>query len=250
MRTLNASIIGTPLLSVENLGVNFGNHFRLVGLDLSLDAGEVLGVTGPNGSGKSTLINLISGVIRPAQGEIRFKGEVIDGLRPHQRVRRGIVRTFQQTRAFPDMSVYENVLLAALNGRAADRIGFSGENLEAWVTNVLERTFLYRQRLWSASKLSSGCLRRLEVARALATNPELLLLDEPFAALSAREERDVLALLAGLKQDGLTMLMVSHRLNILAELADRVLIMEEGRQALQGRTAQVLSHLEGGEKEQ
>lgn len=232
------------LLEARNLSISFGRHFALDSISFGIRSGEVLGITGPNGSGKTTLINLISGVLRPEDGEIFFKGAAITRLKPHQRVRRGMARTFQKTRNIPDLSAYQHVLLAALNRPTVKRRRAPEQVLENRIAQVLMRTRLFKQRDVPAGRLSSGCLRRLEIARALATVPELLILDEPFAALSAREEKDLLELLQSLKAEGLTMMIVSHRFDILAALADRVLIMRDGREAFIGPASLALRHLE------
>lgn len=234
-----------PILQAKGLCVRFNSHFALQELDLDVYQGEVFGITGPNGSGKTTLINLISGAVRPDTGLIRFRGEEITHLKPYQRVRRGIARTFQQSRAFHQMTVYENVLLAALNGRRSVGEGDTPQDLAGWVENVLRRTTLFKQRYWTAGNLSSGCLRRLEVARALATAPDLMLLDEPFAALSAREEKDMLELMRGLKKARITLMMVSHRLDYLAEVADALVVLREGRKLRQGPAREILEYLVG-----
>lgn len=230
------------LLRAEKVSIHFGTHFALEDISFGVKPGEVLGITGPNGSGKTTLINIISGVLHPESGEVYFRGRRITKMKPHQRVRMGMARTFQHARNIPEMSAYENVLLAALNSRA---VKGSHRDLEGKIAGVLEKTRLVKQRDIPAGRLSSGCLRRLEIARALATDPELLILDEPFAALSAREEKDLLALLEGLKQEGLTMIIVSHRFDILAALADRVLFLKDGREAFSGPAQDTLAFVEG-----
>lgn len=231
----------TPVLAVQDLAISFGRHFALEDITFSVPAGELLGITGPNGSGKTTIINIISGILKPQRGQVYLHGKNITRLKPHQRVRRGMARTFQHARHFPEMSAYENVLLAALKGRMKLPAGRKGEQIEDKIADVLNRTYLYDQRHVPAGRLSSGCLRRLDIARALATSPELLILDEPFAALSVREEKNLLKLLKDLKAEGLTMLIVSHRLDILSSLADRLLVMAEGKQSFIGDPAEALS---------
>lgn len=211
-------------LVVADLHKSFHGHQAVRGAGFTMKRTEVLGLAGPNGSGKSTVLNLISGVIRPDRGTVTFRGMNITGLPAHRIAGLGITRTFQLARPFFNMSVYENILAA----RTARKMRVTAYDRDG-VDELLNRTGLYEKKGWSASQLSSGALRRLEMARALATEPQLLLLDEPFATLSIKEEAALLSLLKDLNKRGMTFLLVSHRPRILRELTHRVLVFESGR---------------------
>lgn len=212
------------LLLVMDLQKSFNGYRAVDGVCFSMEEPETLGLAGPNGSGKSTVLNLISGIIKPDRGTVKFRGLNITGLPSHRIAGLGINRTFQLARPFLKMSVFENVLVA----RVARKPGIKAHDRER-VENLLELTGLIDKKDWDTSRLSSGALRRLEVARALAAEPRLLLLDEPFAALSLKEEAALLSLLKCLKSRGMPLLLVSHRPRILRELAHRVLVFESGR---------------------
>lgn len=211
-------------LLVEDLHKSFHGYRAVNGASFSMERSEVLGLAGPNGSGKSTVLNLISGVIRPDRGTVKFRGLNITGLSPHRVAGLGITRTFQLARPFLNMSVFENVLVARTSNKM--RIDPSDRHR---ANELLSLTGLIEKKDWDTSKLSSGALRRLEVARALAIEPQLLLLDEPFATLSIKEEAALLKLLKELNRKGMTLLLVSHRPRILRELARRVLVFESGK---------------------
>lgn len=221
-------IAAPDFLSAVDLHKSFNGYQAVRGACFAIKRGEVLGLAGPNGSGKSTVLNLISGVIRPDRGTVQFRGLNITGLPPHRIAGLGITRTFQLARPFLTMSVYENVLVA----RTANKLKISALDRDR-VHELLSLTGLIEKKDWDTSKLSSGALRRLEIARALATEPQLLLLDEPFATLSIKEEAALLDLLKDLNKKGMTLLLVSHRPRILRKLTHRVLVFESGKVKLQ-----------------
>ncbi len=226
--------MSTLCLQVNRLTKRFADVVAVKDVSFEIGEGETLGLFGPNGSGKTTIINLISGVYRPDAGSIQLWGVEMVGLKPHQVAARGVARTFQLARPFLNMTVYENVLVARLaRGGGLPRP-------EARVNDLLGFTGLLKQKDWPASRLSSGCLRRLEIARALATEPRLILVDEPLAGLSLKEEGIVRSLLREVQAAGVTMLVVSHRPDLLAELAGKVLILCRGQVVREGPPAEVL----------
>lgn len=223
-----------PFLLVTDLCKSFNGYRAVDGVRFSMEESQVLGLAGPNGSGKSTVLNLISGVIRPDRGTVKFRGMDITGLPSHRIARLGIARTFQLARPFLNMTVFENVLVARVAGKPGINAHDRGR-----VDELLTLTGLIEKKDWYTSRLSSGALRRLEVARALAVKPRLLLLDEPFAALSMKEEAALLSLLKCLKSRGMTMLLVSHRPKILQELTHKVLVFESGRVKMEVKPEEV-----------
>lgn len=219
----------THIIKADNLEKRF-DHFRaLKDVSVFLSEGEILGITGPNGSGKTTLINIISGLLSPDGGKICYRGEEIGGLPMEEFVRLGIARTFQIPLTFPGFKVTDCIRLAA--SRTARR----GKELEEYVANIMERTGIENQGNLLASKLSQGSLRRLELARALATDPHVLLLDEIFSALSLTDQQEMEKLVMRLNRDrGISFIIVSHNLMMIEELCQRVLVIDHGKVIYQG----------------
>lgn len=204
---------------VSRLTKAFNGVQLLHGVDFRVGAGEVLGLAGPNGTGKTTILNIICGLVRPDAGAVIFDGHDLTEMPAHRIAALGVGRTFQSPRPMRELTVFENVVLAV-----AARRGILRGRDRARARDLLDRVGLGDRERWPAGRLSSGALRRLEVARALATCPRLLLLDEPFAALSIKEERELMGLLKGISAQGVAMILVSHRRRILRQLAHRVLI--------------------------
>jgi ABC-type branched-subunit amino acid transport system ATPase component len=220
-----------PLLSAEGIVKSFGATQVLSGISLSIAPGEPVGLFGPNGSGKTTLVNILSGLLFPDAGTVRFDGKEITRLPLDARYRLGIARTFQIPHPYPALSVREavRVALAANEGKRMEgggtRVGGEGP-----AEDLLARTGLFDQRFVPCAQLSQGCLRRLEFARVLACLPKLLILDEIFSALSAADEEDLVALLRAANRDeGTAFLLVSHNPPLLKGLCRRILVLEEGR---------------------
>jgi branched-chain amino acid transport system ATP-binding protein len=190
-----------------------------------------VGLFGPNGSGKTTLVNILSGLLRPDAGTVRFDGKEITRLPLDARYRLGIARTFQIPHPYPSLSVREAVRVAlAVNAGKRKEEGGTREDEEGPVEDLLVRTGLFNQRFVSCAQLSQGCLRRLEFARGLACRPKLLILDEIFSALSAADEGDLTAVLRAANRDEKTaFLLVSHNPPLLKSLCRRILVLEEGR---------------------
>ncbi|MBP2688121.1 MAG: Monosaccharide-transporting ATPase [Deltaproteobacteria bacterium] len=221
----------TALLSAEGITKSFGATRALSGVTLSIAPGEPVGLFGPNGSGKTTLVNILSGLLLPDAGKVRFDGKEITRLPLDARYRLGIARTFQIPHPYPALSVREAVRVALVvhPGIRTEGEGPRGGE-EGPIEDLLARTGLFNQRFVPCSLLSQGCLRRLEFARALACRPKLLILDEIFSALSAADEEDLLALLrAANREEGTAILLVSHNPPLLKSVCRRILVLEEGR---------------------
>lgn len=221
------------LLRAEGIEKSFGTTPVLRGITLAVGRNEVVGLFGPNGAGKTVLANILSGLLFPDRGRVLFEGMEITRMPMDARFRAGLARTFQIPGPYPSLTVLESIRVAMLAGRkGTDRE--LGEALEA----VLLRTGLFSQRHWPASKLSQGCLRRLEFARAICCRPRLVLLDEIFSALSVKDEADLAALLRSLHgEDGISFLLISHNPLFLEQMCDRVVTIEDGRITWQGDPA-------------
>ena len=245
-RTMPAA--GEPLLVLTKARKTFGGLVAVNDVSFAVRAGEIVALIGPNGAGKSTIFNLVTGVLPPTAGEIAFKGERISGRSPQAIAARGIARTFQHVNVQPGMSVLENVALGAhlrgAKGAAASiaRLDRAEEaRLLDETARQIERMGLTAQMHRPAGSLSLGQLRILEIARALALDPVLLLLDEPAAGLRHFEKRELAATLAGLRAQGLTILLVEHDMSFVMGLADRIVVVDFGTRIAEGPPAQVRS---------
>jgi branched-chain amino acid transport system ATP-binding protein len=255
---MSTATAGTPgmqaaaaLLEAENLNKSFGGVHAVRDISLTIRTGAIHAVIGPNGAGKSTLLNLLSGVYRPDAGAIAFGGADLTHLRAHQRVSHGIARTFQKIRLFRHLSALANVAAGfhlrhdipawqyLLHGTAFrrdhDRCRDEAMRLLAFM-GLAERAGV------TASALSYGEQRLLEIARALATKPRLLLVDEPAAGLNAAEVDMLLARMSALRNDGLTLLIVEHNMDLVMQLADRILVIDYGQYLFEGTAAEVQAH--------
>ena len=221
------------LLEVERLTKGFGGVLAVSDVSLTLEAGELLGVMGPNGSGKTTLFNLIAGALRPDRGRIRFQGHDIAGLSPHRVCARGVARTFQLVRPFAGLSALDNVRVGCLYGR---RRG-AGAGTEA--LRLLVLVGLEDRAATPAAALTLMDRKRLELARALATGPDLLLLDEFMAGLNPIETAAAMGLIRRLVADGLSVLMVEHIVWALMDLARRIVVLSAGEKIADGPPAAV-----------
>lgn len=223
------------LLEVEGLAKRFGGVQAVVDLSFYVRTGEILGVIGPNGSGKTTTFNLITGFYPPDRGLVRFAGEEITGLRPYGVCSRGICRTFQIAKPFRELTVFRNVLMGTLlrhpNPAAAS----------ARAEEVLRLVGLEERAHTVAGSLTTIDQRRLEVARALGTEPRLLLLDETMAGLTSTEVGEAIRLIASLRDQGLTVVVVEHVMRAVMSLSDRVVVLDQGMKIAEGKPKEISS---------
>jgi branched-chain amino acid transport system ATP-binding protein len=222
------------LLSLTELTKDFGGLRAVSRLSLDVEAGEILGLIGPNGAGKTTVFNLITGFLRPSAGSILLEGKSVVGLRPHVVTRRGIARTFQVVKPFLWLSVKENVTLAAFSREAARR------RAEAFAAELLERVGLADRLEAPAADLTLGEQKRLEVARALATTPRLLLLDEPMGGLNPREVDQACELVRRIQADGVTVVLVEHVMKAIMRISDRIVVIHHGDKIADGAPERVV----------
>jgi branched-chain amino acid transport system ATP-binding protein len=246
---------GKRLLELEGVSMSFGGLTCISQLDLYVDEGEILSVIGPNGAGKTTLFNLVTGVYRPDAGDIRFEGKSIVGLTPHKITKRGIARTFQTLRLFLNMTVKENVMTAAyghtrtrpwqsilrtpkarreereIHALAEERLGFFGQRLMGYRWDQPAYSLSYANR------------RRLEIARATATKPRLLLLDEPAAGMNPAETHEIAELIAKLRAEGgYTILVIEHDMHVVEGISDRVVALDHGVKIAEGSYEEVATN--------
>jgi branched-chain amino acid transport system ATP-binding protein len=224
------------ILSVDGLSKSYGALRVIDGLSLSVAEGETLGVLGPNGAGKTTLLNLIGGDARPDAGTIRFAGRELGREPPHRRCRLGIGRAYQVPQPFGNMTVFENLIVAAAFGsQRHEKETYDG------VVQILHETGLEQKANRLAGSLTLLERKRLELARALATRPRLLLLDEIAGGLTEHEALELVAELRRIKSQGVTMLWIEHVVHALVAVADRLLVIDFGRKLAEGAPAAVMS---------
>ncbi len=225
-----------PLLELRNVSKAIGGLLILNRLSFTLEAGEALGILGPNGAGKTSTLNLISGDWPVSSGQIFYNGHEITALPPHRRCHLGISRTYQIPRPFTGMTVFENVLVGATHSR-----GRSERECHALCWEVLERTSLLDKRDVAARDLRLLERKRLELARALATQPHLLLLDEIGGGLTEHEVHELLAVIQDIRQRGVTIIWIEHLIHALASSVDRVLAMNFGSKLAEGLPQAILA---------
>ena len=228
---------GLPLLQLEGLSKRFGGLPAVDNLSVSVRQGEVLGVIGPNGAGKSTLVGLVAGAIRPTAGKVIYQGKEINGMPANRRAHLGIARTFQITQPFTGLDIRENVMVGALFGRR--HLG-RHEALRV-ADEVLARVGLTDKATLKGNQLTTADRKRLELARALATNPTLLLLDEVMAGLTPTEVALAVALIREINQAGVTILVIEHVMQAITSVSDRILVMHHGSKIAEDLPEQVLS---------
>jgi branched-chain amino acid transport system ATP-binding protein len=221
------------MLEVSDLTKNFGGLIANDAITFTVEAGEILGVIGPNGAGKSTLFELITGFMRPDAGDIRLEGRSLLALRPDQINRLGIARTFQKLRPFQKMSVEENVMVGVMQHTANVR------EARDQALAALDFVGLLEKRRDYANVLSTGQRKRLELARAMATRPRLLLLDEVTGGVDQRSIPGLIELIRHLRQDGVTVIVIEHNMQVLMSLADRVVALHLGAKIAEGTPAEI-----------
>ncbi|SES08907.1 ABC transporter ATP-binding protein [Psychrobacillus sp. OK032] len=241
-----------PLLEVKNAGIQFGGLKAVQNLNMILNEGELVGLIGPNGAGKTTSFNLLTGVYVPTEGDILFNGERINGLPPFKVTRKGISRTFQNIRLFNELSVLDNVKVA-YHAIAKHSIissilrlpsHFTGEKeMEEKSIEFLKIFSLDKYKDELAKNLPYGQQRRLEIARALAANPKLLLLDEPAAGMNPQETKDLMELIAFIRNEfDLTILLIEHDMNLVMGVCERIYVLDHGQLLAEGSPEEIRNH--------
>jgi len=221
------------LLEVKNVSKSFGGLRALNNVTVELNKGEILAVIGPNGAGKTTLFNIITGYYRPDGGQILFKGKNITGLEPHEKCFRGIGRTFQLVKPFEEMSVFDNVMIGSFN-RTRNR-----EDAQRQTQEILDFTGLKERRNKLASELTIVDRKRLELARALATKPEILMLDEVMTGLTPAESDAAQDLVRNIRSNGLTILIIEHVMRAVMRLSDRIIVLHYGEVIANGSPKEI-----------
>jgi branched-chain amino acid transport system ATP-binding protein len=220
-------------LEVINMDKNFGGLTAVSDSSFHVKEGEILGLIGPNGAGKTTIFDLITGFLKPDNGAIIFKGEEIQGLEPHEICKKGVTRTFQSAQTFPHMTTLDNVMVG---GFVHDR---NIANVRKLAFEILDFTGLNEQKDKTAENLTIGDSRRLEIAKALAVKPSLLLLDEVFAGLNATEMEEVIEIIKQIREKGITVFIVEHVMHAVMSLSDRVIVINYGVKIAEGEPQEV-----------
>jgi branched-chain amino acid transport system ATP-binding protein len=233
-----------PVLKVDGLSKNFGGVRAVDGVSFAIQPGETFGIIGPNGSGKSTLVNLITGFVKPDAGRVYFQGREITGLPPHRVVTLGVARSFQMARPFYNLAVYKNLVIPLFSSRKRHVMGEKYGNRDETAINILEEVGFERDSLVPyklAGTLPHGYLKRLELARCLALEPEVIILDELFSGMTMSEVAGVIPLLQKINAQGKTLIMVEHRLKELFRVARRVIVLNFGRKIAEGTPEEVMN---------
>jgi branched-chain amino acid transport system ATP-binding protein len=239
-----------PLLETRKLSLSFGGLRAIDMIDLTVEADETVGLIGPNGAGKTTLFNCVTGIVPPTSGEILYRGESLRGLRPDQVAAKGVSRTFQNIRLFREMTVLENVMVG---GHCRMRAGVAGaifrpkavvreeEDLAAKALDLLRFVGLEQKAdLW-ARQLPYGDQRRLEIARAIASEPSLLLLDEPACGMNPQETNDLMELIRRIRERGITVFLIEHEMRMVMGISDRLIVLDHGIKIAEGTPRAVRS---------
>ncbi len=239
------------ILEADRLSISFGGVRAIDGVSVSIPSGQVFSIIGPNGSGKTTLLNLVSGIYTPHDGSIRLAGEMVTGFAPDQLARRGLSRTFQNLQIFSRMSVLQNVMVGRhrheRTGILADLLHWPSVTRQNQATREAARAALARVGLADAAdrpagSLAYGALKRLEIARALASEPAVLLLDEPAAGCNPVETQEIDRVIRSIVKDGITVVLVEHDMRLVMNISDRVHVLARGRTLAEGTPEQVRSN--------
>jgi branched-chain amino acid transport system ATP-binding protein len=231
---------GVRMLEVESVSHSFSGLRAVDGAEFFVEQGEIVGLIGPNGAGKTTVFNLISGAMKVQEGTVRFKGEDITDLRPDQVCLRGLSRTFQTTKLFDGMTAFENVRLALIYGNPHRR--FRHKEAEREVNQLMASMGLLADRNKPVRELSLAGRRRLEIARGLATNAEMLLLDEAMAGLTPTELEQSMQMIRQLNERGLTILMIEHVMQAIMGVCDRIIVFHQGSKIAEGTPDEIAAH--------
>jgi len=221
------------LLQIRRVSKRFGGLAALTDVSYSVEKGEILGLIGPNGAGKTTLFNVVNGFYPPTKGEILFKGKRISHLQPYQICKRGVGRTFQVVRPLQRMTVLDNVIASAFL-RAKDK-----EEAQRIGLDTLRFTGLVEDQSLISKGLPLGKRKKLEIARALATQPEMLLLDESFAGLNPSEQNELIDIIKKVKAEGITIMIIEHHMKVIMSLSDRVVVLNYGEKIAEGTPQEI-----------
>jgi len=233
-----------PLLALKSLYKNFGGILAINDLSFELAEGELLGLIGPNGSGKTTAVNLITGFVKPSSGSVVYRDRTISGLPPYAIVRLGISRTFQMVKPFYQLPAYKNMIIPLCSPRVKQMAGGRYGDRDAVALDLLEEVGFERDAqvaYKSAAVLPQGYLKRLELAKAIALKPDVIILDELFSGLSLAEVASIVPIIERLRQEGKSIIMIQHRLKELFRIADRVVVLNFGQKIAEGRAAEVMA---------
>ena len=233
----------SPLLKVSNLSKYFGGVKAVNAFSFKLMEGELLGFIGPNGSGKTTVVNLITGFVKPSGGEVIYRGQDITGWAPYKIVRLGIARTFQMVRPFYQLPAFKNMIIPLYSPRVKGMTGGKYGDRDAIALDLLEEVGFERDSFVAykiASVLPQGYLKRLELAKGIALQPDLLILDELFSGLSLAEVASIVPIIEKLRHGGMTIIMIEHRLKELFRIADRVIVLNFGEKIADGLSKEVM----------
>jgi len=228
-----------PILEGQDVTKHFGGLAAVSNVDFHVDQGEILGLIGPNGAGKTTLFNLISAALPISSGEIRFKGNKLNGLKPHKICKMGVSRTFQETKVFGNMPVLQNVLVGAFFGTLNH---ISGADAVREANQALEFVGLSAMSALPTKDLTLVNQKRVEVARALATKPELLLLDELMAGLTSAEVSEAMELVAKIRDTGVTIFMVEHVMKAIMGICERIMALDHGEKIAEGTPQEIAAN--------
>ena len=235
------------LLKVSGLYKNFGGVQAIDDLNFEVAEGELLGMIGPNGSGKTTAVNLITGFVKPTEGEVHYRGKNITAWPPHKIVRQGIARTFQMVKPFYQLPAYKNMIIPLYSPRVKRLVGGKYGDRDAVALDLLEEVGFERDAFVAykaASVLPQGYLKRLELAKAIALQPDLIILDELFSGLSLAEVASIVPIIEKLRLQGKTIIMIEHRLKELFRIADRIIALNYGQKIADGQAADVMDSQE------
>jgi branched-chain amino acid transport system ATP-binding protein len=244
-------VMESAALAVEGLSIRFGGLAAVSRVSFALARGTVNALIGPNGAGKTTTFNMISGLLAPSAGRIRFEGDDITGWAPHRIAELGLARTFQNIQLFANLNALENVMASRYCRTRATFIDYllclpraRAERLrvQAMAEELLQSVGLWEKRLYMPSELAYGDQRRLEIARALATEPRLIMLDEPSAGMLPAEARGLMELIDKLRQRGLTILLIEHNMGVVMSISDRIVVLNFGEKIAEGRPEEVRSN--------
>ena len=238
----------TPLLRITEVSKNFGGIYALNEVSFDLQEGEILGIIGPNGSGKTTLVNCITGFIELSSGEVLYRGKKISGKSPHKIADMGITRTFQIMRPYYSLPAFKNLVIPLFSPRAKRTGGWRGGgklgDRNTVSIDILEELGFERESFVpykKASNLPTGYLKRLELARCLALNPEIIICDEVFSGLSMSEIASMVPLVERLQMEGITLIMIEHRLRELFRVANRIMVLNFGEKLMEGTSEEVMA---------